>query len=268
MLFLIFINDIVDNIVNPINLFADDTSLYVIVNDPSESASALQIDIDTIESWSHDWLVNFNPSKSQNLLMSRKRKPQTHPNLNMSGTIIKSVTSHKHLGLTFASDASWSEHITNTKEKAWSRINIMRRLKFKLDRKTLEVIYISFIRPLLEYADVIWDNCSQNDKYELDKIQYEAARIVTGCTKLVSINRLISEVGWASLSDRRRDHKLILFYKMQNGLTPQYLSNIIPRNENPLYNLRNASDATGVFSRTSNYFYLLRSGSGTLCPTK
>ena len=79
------------------------------------------------------------------------------------------------------------------KNKAWTRINIMRKLKFKLDRRFLEVIYISFIRPLLEYADIVWDNCNQADACELEKIQYEAARIVTGATKLASIANILSD---------------------------------------------------------------------------
>ena len=61
----------------------------------------------------------------------------------------------------------------------------MRKLKFKLDRKSLEIIYTTFNRPILEYGDVIWDNCTQYEKQELDKIQTEAARIATGTTKLV-----------------------------------------------------------------------------------
>ena len=73
-------------------------------------------------------------------------------------------------------------------------MNIMRKLKFKLDRKSLEIIYIAFIRPLLEYGDIIWDNCTQYEKNELDKIQNEAARIATGTTKLVSIHVLYSEI--------------------------------------------------------------------------
>ena len=59
----------------------------------------------------------------------------------------------------------------------------MRKLKFKLDKKSLETIYIIFIRPLLEYGDNSWDNCIQANKNELDKIQNEAARIATGATK-------------------------------------------------------------------------------------
>ena len=72
----------------------------------------------------------------------------------------------------------------------------MRKLKFKLDRRSLQTIYFSFIRPLLEYADVVWDNCTQYEVNDLEKIQNEAARIVSGATKLVSINSLLLETGW------------------------------------------------------------------------
>ena len=74
----------------------------------------------------------------------------------------------------------------------------MRRLKFRLNRKSLETIYFSFIRPFLEYADVIWYSCTYYEKLELDKIQSEAARIVSGATKLVSLHALYEEVEWES----------------------------------------------------------------------
>ena len=64
----------------------------------------------------------------------------------------------------------------------------MRKLKFQLDRKSLEKIYTSFIRPLLEYSNVVWDNCTQYESNDLEKIQNEAARIVTGATKLTSLH--------------------------------------------------------------------------------
>ena len=66
----------------------------------------------------------------------------------------------------------------------------MQKLKYILNRLCLETIYISFIRPILEYGDILFDNCTQQEKYESDKIQHEEARIVTGATKLVSIENL------------------------------------------------------------------------------
>ena len=63
----------------------------------------------------------------------------------------------------------------------------MRTLTFLLDRQSLKSIYISFIIPTLEYADVVWTNCSKYEDDESEKNQIEAARIVKGSTKLISI---------------------------------------------------------------------------------
>ena len=92
---------------------------------------------------------------------------------------IKEVQFHKHLGAYFSEDCSWHKHIDYIKDKAWTRINLMRKFKYELDRKALESVYISFIRPVLEYADVIWDNCTQKEKQDLEKIQIKATRIAT-----------------------------------------------------------------------------------------
>ena len=130
----------------------------------------------------------------------------------------------------------------------------MRKLKFKLDRNSLETIYLTFIRPLLEYGDVLWDNFTQYEKNELDKIQNEAARIATGATKLISLHALSNEVKWESLEERRRKHKLTLFfYKMKSKLCPTYLSSLVPQTVNSIsrYNLRNASDLQKINARTT-----------------
>ncbi|XP_060593627.1 uncharacterized protein LOC132748097 [Ruditapes philippinarum] len=181
---------------------------------------------------------------------------QSHPSLNMHGHIIPEVGHHKHLGIILSNDCSWHEHINFIVNKAWKRVHIMRRLKFTLDKKSLEVIYTSFIRPFLEYADVIWNNCSMAEKDILDKIQNECARIVSGATKLVSLDKLQQEVNWSSLEERRRVHRLILFYKMINGLAPEYLTNLVPPNigSTSSYNLRNPDQLRPVYSRTNQYY--------------
>lgn len=256
LLFLLYINDIVTDIGSNVRLFADDTSLFIIVDDPVNAASCLNADLDKITQWATTWLVSFNPSKTESLLFSRKRNQDHHPPLIMQNVEINEVNYHKHLGLYLSSDCSWHQHIDYIKEKAWFRINIMRKLKYKLDRKSLETIYVTFIRPLLEYSDVIWDNCSTYEKCELDKIQNEAARIATGATKLISLNKLYNEVCWEPLQKRRQDHKLTLFYKMRYNLTPVYLSSLIPQPVQNFsrYNLRNSDDIRTVICRTNQYY--------------
>jgi len=259
LLFIIYINDIVADINSSIKLFADDTSLYLIVDDPLDTAETLNGDLTKIHDWSMKWLVKFNPQKTETLKISRKTNRPFHPPLVMDNNIISSVTEHKHLGLTISDDGTWGKHIDMISKKAYTRVNILRKFKFILDRKTLEKIYMSFIRPLLEYGDVIWDNKSVSLINKLESIQTEAARIVTGGTRLVSINKLYTETGWERLSERREQHRLVYFFKMSKGLTPQYLSNLVPINLRSIHdhNTRHSAIIPPVRTRTSlysNYF--------------
>ena len=124
----------------------------------------------------------------------------------------------------------------------------MRELKFQLDRKSLQTIYFSFIRPLLEYADVVWNSFTQYKSNELDKIQNEAARIVTGATKLASIGKHWDQEG--------KTHKLTIVYKMKNGLCPDCRASLVPATVGSAstYPLRNASDLQSLHTNSRLYY--------------
>ena len=66
----------------------------------------------------------------------------------------------------------------------------MRKLKFTLNRIAPNQIYMSFVLPILEYSSVVWDNCTEQNVNALEKLQNEAARIVTGLTRSASIENL------------------------------------------------------------------------------
>ena len=207
-LFLIYINDIVKDLRCNIRLFADDTSLYVIVENPVTAALLLNTDLSLIYKWAKTWLVDCHPNKTVSLIPSRKCYKLFHPPLYMGTTQINKFIKHKHLGLIFSSDATWTEHIAYIVERAWKRIGLPRRNKFMLDRLSLLKLYATCIRSLLEYANTIWDNCSIENKRNLESIQIEAARIITDATKLCSIQKLYDDTGIQTLQKRRNNHKL------------------------------------------------------------
>ena len=124
LLFLIYINDIVTNIKSAVRLFADDTSLYLIVDEPVEAARCLNSHLELIYQWAERWLVKFNAAKSESLLISRKANKPYHPPLLMNNEPIKEVTSHKPLGIFLSSDGTWHEHINYITAKAWIRLNV------------------------------------------------------------------------------------------------------------------------------------------------
>ena len=100
LLFLIFINDITHVISRcHIRLFADDTCLFIEIDDPTTNANDLNDDLDKLNEWAKKWKVTFSPPKTKELLISRKRNEVVHPPLKLDGEEIERVSSHKHLGL-------------------------------------------------------------------------------------------------------------------------------------------------------------------------
>ena len=128
LLFLLYTNDIVNDIGTNIRLFAADTSLYIIVENPAAAALCLYNDLGKTSRWASLWLMTFKFVKNETMLLTRKCNKLFHPPLFMQNYKVTEVEAHKHLSIDFASDCTWHQHIDYIKQKAWQRINIMREI--------------------------------------------------------------------------------------------------------------------------------------------
>jgi hypothetical protein len=93
-------------------------------------------------------------------------------------------------------------HIVNIIKSASQRLCALGKLKYVLNRHYLARIYLIFFRPMFEYTCELWDGCSQQDSDNLEKLQLEAGRIVTGLPLFANRESIYSEAGWELLSDR------------------------------------------------------------------
>ena len=102
LLFLVYINDIVDQMsYSEINLFTDDTCVYLSYDNRHEGITMINNDLENILLWSRKWLVDFNPSKTVYLFASNKRNRIAKPDVIMNNMVIQEVDNHKHLGMVF-----------------------------------------------------------------------------------------------------------------------------------------------------------------------
>ena len=255
LLFLIYINDLTDELESCPFIFADDTALFEVVDDPMDSGQLLNDDLTKISWWSDRWLVTMNPSKTRSMTFSNKRERLSHPVLSMGGCDIEEVDIYTHLGLTLQNNMSWNSHIFSIYEKASKRLNLLKSLRFKIDRSTLVCLYKSLIRPIMEYGDLIWDNCSAGNSELLESVQYESAKVVTGAIAGTSSRRLRDELAWEELSVRRKIHKLCHFYKIVNKHTAPYLADLLPKlvNERSYIPLRTSQNITEYRCRTEKF---------------
>lgn len=120
----------------------------------------------------------------------------------------------------------------------------MKKLKYKLNRKSLSLMYTSFIRPHLEYASEVCGGCSLADTDTLEQIQLTAARIVTGLSIFASRDSLYLETGWNSLSTRRKIARLKTMFKVDKNIIPSYIKERFPDKRCNLsnYTMRNSQN--------------------------
>ena len=255
LLFLIYIDDIVNDIEANIFLFADDTSILEAITDPKITFERINRDLSKLSVWSEQWLVNFNPTKTKYIIFSKRTENRQYPSLYIGDTEIKRVKQHKQLGLLFSEDMTFEAHINENCQKAMNRLTALKRLGSKIPRKSRLSIYISFIRPVLEFGFQLYDNSPKDQLDQIENVQRQAALFITGAYKKTSHAKLLKELGLTTLAHRRQQQKIQFIYKATNNLLPQYIEELIPTRVGLRadYNLRNP-DSIPIPKTTKNYF--------------
>ena len=156
----------------------------------------------------------------------------------MNQTQLKPVSSHCHLGITLTENMSWSEHIQRVTSKASKRVGILYRSKDKLPRFARCQFYTTFIRPILEYGSILFNNCTVIQSHSLELIQRRAALYCTGANRRTETRYLLRELGWDTLEFRRHQSLLLNFFKLHKRIAPLYMNELLPPIVNDL-RLRN-----------------------------
>ena len=245
LLFLLYINDVTNVVRNcNIRLFADDTCLFIEVDDRIEAANKVNEDLSHIFKWSKQWIVQFSPSKTKSLIISNKKDSNLNPPVCINNLPIEEVKSFKYLGLNFTSNLRWSLHIDHITHKAQRRLNLMLALKWKLDRRSLEVMYKSLVLSAMEYAIIVWGGTFDSDLVKLEKIHVEGMRLITGATARSNIANLYNETGFIDIKTKCNNAMLIMLYKVKHNKCPPYLTHLLPHENQEIhaYNLRNKVD--------------------------
>ena len=159
----------------------------------------------------------------------------------------------KHLGSFLDESLSFHKYIKANVSKAMNGISILKFLSKFVSKEILNLSYKLYVRPHLDYGDVIYHNQRAQSMELLEHVQYKAALIVSGCWQGTSREKLYRELGWENLSDRRWFHRLVYFYKIVNNLTPDYLRNHLPTPRVLSYSLCNPRVFDNPNRRTDRY---------------
>ena len=217
ILFLIYINDLPNNLKSTVRFFADDTIIYMTISNGTD-ATAVQQDLDKLAKWEETWQMEFHPQKCSVLHITRSRNPK-YKQYTLHGHILVKEDNAKYLGVVINKTLSWNNHINDVTKKANASLGFLRR-NLRIGQENLKTsAYFTLVRPQLEYAAAIWDPYTQMYKNKIEMVQRRAARYVcNNYNREASVTTMIKHLHWRSLQQRRTDIRLVMFYKTLHGI--------------------------------------------------
>ena len=183
LLFVLYINDLPDGILSNVLLFADDTKVFKQIDKESDS-KILQRDLDYLDEWSAKWLLKFNLSKCHVLTLGKTENIKFTNRYSLGGLELEHVFCEKDLGVTIDNELQFSEHVAAKVAKANAIMGLIRRTFAFLDCELFRILYTTFVRPHLEYAQSAWSPRLQKYINQLERVQIRATKLVDGLSTL------------------------------------------------------------------------------------
>ena len=222
LLFLVYVNHITQDIQCPYKAFADDYKLYLKTPRKGKSTApsglpGLQRALNRVEEVSSSWNLKLNPEKC---VVMRFRRGATAglppPEYFLSGTRLKCVHAHKDLGVTVDSTLRFHDHVRVTVQKAGGLANNLLRSTVCRNADFMSSIFVSHVRPLIDYASCVWNTGYLGDSRLLEAVQRRFTKRIAGLEE-VSYGDRLRELNLFSVKGRLLRADLIKYWKILHG---------------------------------------------------
>jgi len=215
LLFLVYIADLprVVSAPNKIRLFADDVKLFREIS-REEDESELQRSLESVADWSKTWLLRLNLQKCKTVRFGLERGgPRYFLFEGSQRCSIESVPRERDLGVGFDKNLNFRSHIDEKVAVAKRTLAVIRNSFRYINDSTFLLLYKSLVRPHLEYCSPVWNSSLKCVSVQIEKVQRQATRVVTGLRGLSYEDRLRS-LKLSSLEFRRRREDIITAFKI------------------------------------------------------
>ena len=176
LLFLIYINNIVNSSNMSFVLFADDTTVYVQHDSIDGAIQILNSELDKVAEWFDSYKLTLNIKKTQMLMMSRKKPPNPQVDITLRNEAIQRVTKAKFLGVIVDQHLNWKDHISMVSHKISKSCGIISRFRNTLDIKFKKLLYYIVIHPYLTYCINFWSSTYRTNLKTLCTAQMRSVR--------------------------------------------------------------------------------------------
>jgi hypothetical protein len=218
LLFVLYINDIVENLQCKCYLYADDMKIYTVVKSQDDIAR-LQLDVNEVVDWAENWLIKLNVSKCKVLSINAKNKNKSQYSINTGNnpSVLASVELEKDLGVSIDNNLSFENHISEIIQKSNKILGVIKRNFKDLNLKTFSLLYKAVVRSHLEYAQAVWSPYKLKHIDALEAVQRRATKILPSLRHL-SYSERLKKLSLPTLTYRRARGDMIEVFKMVQGI--------------------------------------------------
>ena len=211
-LFVIFMNDIMEEQITHIHgaLYADDLVLWCSADHLATATVRMREALSKLENWTKQWAVSLNAKKTTYTIFSLSPKEQ-RAELEINGHPLPQDMAPTYLGVTYDPRLTWKHHINKCTTRAKLRLALMKKLSgtsWGADYSIQKKLYTGSIRPVLEYGITSWGTAAKANFAQVERVQNQASRIITGAMKSTPIHAMETLTGLQTLEDRR-DTKIL-----------------------------------------------------------
>lgn len=225
-----------------INLFADDTLLYITGKDMNEIANKMNSELKSVVNWLDSNKLKLNVQKTKCMLInSRSRLNDVEVFINDEK--IERVYSFKYLGVMIDHKLTMNENIQFVCKKLAKKIGFFSRIARNLTFAARLNVYKTIILPHFDYCSSLLMSTNQQYLTKLQRLQNRAIKIVLRCSKFTRSTSLYEALDCMNVRQRLKFNTAKLIFKIKHGLVPEYISERVKTNGNVHgYNLRNNGD--------------------------
>jgi hypothetical protein len=252
LLFLLFINDIPESIINELRIFADDVKMIV---HPSRT-QAIQEDLDRLSTWENMWLLKFNLDKCKVLHIGKNNPLNKY---NFLGSNLCNCSTEKDLGVTFNEKGNFHDHIYTSISKAKSSLAWLLRSILSREPYEMKTAYRCLVRHNLEYCCQVWSPKARFGNWktilDIESVQRTFTRCINGMTNF-SYRERLTKLNMTTLLERRMRGDLIETFKILNGFSNygSQFFNLSDRTQNLLYRSPKLANLDFFSERVINYW--------------
>ncbi len=216
LLFLIFINDLPDEIVLKCEVISWWWS--AIQKYQHQLGLCDAVERSRLLEWEDQWQMAFYPQKCKVLNVTCTRRP-VHHMYHIEETELENVSHAAYLGAEINGKLTWTKHIDQTTAKVTQTLNFVHQNLHVASQNIKEITYNTLVRPSLDYACTVWDPYTQTQIDQVEMVQRWAARFVTKRYHNISrVTDRLADLKWETLQERRSNVRVVMMYKIAQCL--------------------------------------------------